>query len=139
MVSHWPPGPYALPKAIDDCPESKLQGWEEGYIDITFSRPHAILSSSYWNNSVLQKHRDITLTKLPNSQSFLLGPYSEYRIKLNFCFKVRRNGTLDKGHWPKGNYSIYGGNSGCPDGNHYYLYINVLLSHDVDASRAIKT
>ncbi|XP_045174043.2 uncharacterized protein LOC123535447 [Mercenaria mercenaria] len=122
ITSKWPPGPYALPMPVDGCPESRLKGWTEGYTDITWQNSYAVFSRSESNTDantafVTPKQAiDITRKELPQTQNILLGPYSAYRIKLNFCYKTRRNESVDIGSWPDGNYSIYGDINGCPSG-----------------------
>jgi hypothetical protein len=119
FVSDWPPGPYSIPQPVDGCPETRLKGWEEGYIDITWHQPHAVLSrtESTADTSYDQREpKDITQTELPYLQSLLIGPYTSYRMKLNFCTKTRHNESLDIGSWLDGNYVIYGDISGCPKG-----------------------
>lgn len=111
---------------IDGCPESRLKGWELGYIDITWRDPYSVYetndSTVDANNydDVMEQLRDVTRTQLPNIQSVVIGPYSRHRIKLNFCYKITRNISLDTGSWPPGNYSIYGDDIGCPLGKYSF-------------------
>ncbi|XP_053406651.1 uncharacterized protein LOC123546331 [Mercenaria mercenaria] len=122
MVSDWPAGPYALPMSVDGCPESKWKGWEQGYIDLTWENPYAVLnrnvstSDDVNDNDTTVDLEDITLAQITDIQSLIKGPYNRYRIKLNFCFKLRNDPILDIGEWPNGSYGIYGDITGCPTG-----------------------
>jgi hypothetical protein len=107
--------------SVDGCPESRWKGWEEGYIEFTWREPHSVLSESIYedvnDNNINQSLDDITLAKLTEIQSLVMGSYGRFRIKLNFCYKLRNDTSLDQGKWNRGSYGIYGSVDGCPQGN----------------------
>jgi hypothetical protein len=114
-VSLWPPGPYVLPMTSHGCPESSIYGWQEGYIDITWQSPqyaHVRISGN--------EEKVINVSKekfFETSDRHMLVSPSPNGLKFSFCYKVRSNVSVDTGSWPSLDFSIYGTDNGCPEGN----------------------
>ena len=135
--SIWPPGPYALLAPVDGCPERSTKGWRTGHISFIWKHPHILTTLKECNNNssntrlstangtdtlnVTTIHRcrqELTSRDWPEIKSNLLGPFEEYEWRLNFCYKIKDEMKDDATvEWPRGLYSIFGEQSGCPVGN----------------------
>ncbi|XP_053396296.1 uncharacterized protein LOC123555101 isoform X2 [Mercenaria mercenaria] len=117
VTSEWPPGPYALITPIDGCPESSVRGWRRGYLSFTWRRPHTLTSVTDCDLNHKGCIRNLIPDTWPELQSNLLGPYSKYALRLNFCFKTGNKSVIDdKPLWPAGSYSVFGDGKSCPAG-----------------------
>lgn len=123
--SSWPPGSFSLPMSITGCPETAKQGWRAGYISVVWSTPHTVISvvkykeassGNFAGDKLITKEYDIT-DKVYGFFTFVSGRFRHNMFRFSFCYKEGRNETLDTGSWPSGNYSIYSGFAGCPEGN----------------------
>ena len=108
--SAWPGGDYALLKPTAGCPESIYHGWSSGYVKFSMS---SALSIRRYSTSVLENKSE---TLLHDVGSNLMGPFKKYSFNLNFCLKRAYQSSQREMIWPKGNYSIFGTSTGCPQG-----------------------
>lgn len=130
--SKWPPGPYALLMPNDGCPETVSHGWRRGYISFTWQEPHTVFSlnerdapSCILNATERTKSsngpscmHDLTADNWPDAYSNLLGPFSRYAWRLNFCYKTDIGSPPNTTVWPEGDYSVFGDASDCPNGTY---------------------
>jgi hypothetical protein len=119
--------------SIHGCPESWKQGWEEGVLSITWASQLKVFtqnSSSSANDSTNGSKaifHDVTITKWPEFQTYVFGPFDDKTFKLKFCFKRRSARLNDTIEWPEKEFSIYGTNETCPKGKEliiasYFIY-----------------
>lgn len=121
MVSLWPPGPYAIPMTRFGCPESSMQGWREGYIQLAWGEPQKVRINSN-SSSIDIVDEDMfgnfkaeqMFTDFEKYQMFL--PTTPNSVTLYFCYKHRSNTSVDTGLWPDENYRIFGTEKSCPIG-----------------------
>jgi hypothetical protein len=139
ILSEWPGGPYALLTPNEGCPESDAHGWRRGYLlfawknEQVFESANGCSMKSFLQNTEVEhvthndlpcKH-DLTASYWPFHKSNLLGPFSRYALRLNFCCK-EKNAIDSPYHWPPGSYRIFGDISGCPKGTHHsYQMLNL--------------
>ena len=139
-MSKWPKGRYALLTPNEGCPESEAHGWRRGYVSFTWKEPRVFESAnkcdmdSYLHNTEEEivenkdmpcKH-DLTTNTWPNHKTNLLGPFSKYTMRLNFCCKEKStsNNPYD---WPQGSFMIFGYSEGCPTGMIIYEMVCVVV------------
>ncbi|MES9882724.1 MAG: hypothetical protein ABW185_17800, partial [Sedimenticola sp.] len=92
------------------CPESWVQGWRTGYLNLTAESP--IFDPPPDNDAVGRERMTLAEARmLP-----ILGPYGEYTVQLNFCYKIGAHHNNTSEAWLNGNYAIYGTGNGCPLG-----------------------
>jgi hypothetical protein len=100
------------------CPESSVHGSQEGYLDITWQRPqypHVRISG---DGNPIEKVINVSKEHFfETSDKHMLVSSSQYEFKFSFCYKVIRNISVDIGSWPNRDFSIYGTENGCPEGN----------------------
>jgi hypothetical protein len=130
-LSKWPGGPYALLTPNEGCPESDAHGWRRGYLSFTWKYQHVFesanecdtdtLHQNTWDGNINHQHMrckdDLTASSWPYHKSNLLGPFSRYAMRLNFCCKEINTTSLY--NWPTGSYRIFGDASGCPGGTQH--------------------
>jgi hypothetical protein len=98
--SDWPSGPYWLLMPDTGCPETKRHGWDIGYIKFRT------------NETIQADHGSVFKT---SNISVVLQPKL---FQINFCYKSgERKNTVS---WPNGDYSIFGVENNCPQGNVKY-------------------
>jgi hypothetical protein len=97
------------------CPESSRHGWQEGHLSITWETSqsaHVLTRDENLYEDYINVTYDRFLT--PDSKLFVLSTPDE--LKLSFCYKNRRNISVDTGSWPNWSFSIYRAENMCPQG-----------------------
>ena len=107
----WPSGDYSILMSKYGCPDPDINDWKYGYVNISF-------------------RNDVEFEGVDN----LMGPFSRRNLQLTFCTMTPddadwiREVTAD---WPQGNFSVFAGQSGCPDGKCYFSAVNEFISYGI--------
>ena len=135
QASEWPPGPFAIPRSKEGCPESAAFGWRQGYVKFTTTLPLTLVANKTSMNilyngmdNTIWKYQEMLDTKQPDDffANYLLGPFGEFSFQINFCFKQMDHPLNAKtGGWPSGDYSVYGMAMQCPQGMIYIIICNI--------------
>ena len=103
----WPDGDYALPMSVYGCPDTNVNKWNYGYMNISIKDNIELFETSI--GQVLGNGPDWNLLEL-------YGPYGLHSIQLNFCTKVNSGNEYNVAEWPSGQYGVYATQSPCPSG-----------------------
>ncbi|KAL4221447.1 hypothetical protein ACF0H5_019704 [Mactra antiquata] len=124
VPDEWPSGSYTLLMSKYGCPRGR---WKRGYISFNWKSPQILLSHGHkfhCNNYNIttfeystQCRKLISDKTLPTSSSKLFGPFSKYKMTLNFCQRqMDANGADNRNTWPKVSFRIFDSNGTCPKG-----------------------
>lgn len=98
-----------MPK--EGCLESKVFGWEIGYIYFTTELP---FTPDPKYPGVIGKTNFLTVQSYDETR--LLGPFEEHSLQMNFCFKSDTNVNNSLARWPAGKFQVFRPAQGCPEG-----------------------
>jgi hypothetical protein len=96
---------------MEGCPETKAQGWEIGYINITTAEP-------FEGEIVYDPERKAWLTfdRATYEGMKIRGHYGRYNLQMNFCFKTADHNLTKTENFPDWSIELFGSDEGCPLG-----------------------
>jgi hypothetical protein len=103
------------------CPEGPEHGWGIGYINITTQ--HSLRDPNSYPKSCQSFVKNVQNSFYwlnPLMRTYILGPFDQYTIQLNFCYKFHvhvAHGNVPTRGWFDGKYGVFGSIDGCPLGN----------------------
>jgi hypothetical protein len=96
---------------MEGCPETKAQGWEIGYINITTAEP-------FEGERVYDTARKawVTIDRATYEGMKIRGPYGPYNLQMNFCFKTADHNLTKAENFPDWSIEVFGSDESCPSG-----------------------
>ncbi|KAL4221448.1 hypothetical protein ACF0H5_019705 [Mactra antiquata] len=124
VPDEWPSGSYTLLMSKYGCPRGR---WKRGYISFNWKSPQILLSHGHkfhCNNYNItsfeystQCRKLISDKTMQTSSSNLFGPFSKYKMTLNFCQRqMDADGEDNRNSWPKIPFRIFDSDGTCPKG-----------------------